>query len=198
MCIGLRDAQGCAQSFNAISWQKDEKMVQAAIQKVGGGVALAQTPPVFQRFVRFGLADLSRHGAWLVPRLVKSLNRFYWDAKEGAIHDKSEQQIAGWLRSLVDSREHLFLCSENAVGCAEMWRVGGIADPISVRERFVLARSDKHIAEAALFYDECVRWARSLGAEVVFVEEETDVPHDTIKDRIGRLYTRQQTFVRLS
>lgn len=159
-------------------------MAQVALQKVGGGVAVASPPAEAPAIWRFSTADFTRHGAWLIPRLVKALGL-------------PEQRVAGWLSSMTDIPACLFLSSAHAVGLAEVYRAGMGLDPTVVRERFVLAESPKYIDEAAAFYVEFARWARSQALDTIFVEELTDVPHDTIKETLGRIFTRQQSFVRL-
>jgi len=136
---------------------------------------------------RFELGDLSRHGGWLIPRLVTAL-------------ELPEQRLGGWLRGMVDTNEHLFLTQDHSVALAEMQRANGLADKPIVRERFVLVEDPEnkdHVAEAAGFYDEFKRWAKNLGAEIIIVEELTNVPHETIKEKLGRIFTRQQQFARV-
>ena len=136
---------------------------------------------------RFELGDLSRHGGWLIPRLVTAL-------------ELPEQRLGGWLRSMIDNNEHLFLTQDHSVALAEMQRANGLADKPIVRERFVLAENPddvEHVKEAAGFYDEFHRWAKNLGAEIILVEELTNVPHDMIKEKLGRIFSRQQQFARV-
>jgi hypothetical protein len=152
-------------------------MPVAAVQRVG-----IERPAIS----RFELGDLSRHGGWLIPRLVTAL-------------ELPEQRLGGWLRSMIDTNEHLFLTQEHSVALAEMQRANGLADKPIVRERFVLAEdveNPEHIAEAAGFYDEFRRWAKNLGAEIILVEELSNVPHEMIKEKLGRIFTRQQQFTR--
>ena len=136
---------------------------------------------------RFELADLSRHGAWLVPRLVTAL-------------EVPEQRLAGWLRSVIGSNDYLCLAQEHSVGLAEMQRANGLADKPVIKERFVLCQDiDKpeYVKEAAGFYDEFKRWAKGMSAEVIIVGELTDVPIDMIKEKLGRIHTHQQQFARV-
>ena len=136
---------------------------------------------------RFELADLPRHGGWLIPRLVAAL-------------ELPEQRLAGWLRSLIESNEHLFLVQENSVALAEMQRANGLADKPLVRERFVLIEDiedEDQQKEAAAFYDEFRRWGKNLGAEIILVQELTNVPADMIKEKLGRIFSRQQQFARV-
>jgi hypothetical protein len=136
---------------------------------------------------RFDLGDLSRHGAWLVPRLTTAL-------------ELSEQRLGGWLRSMIDSSEYLFLVQEHSVALAELQRANGLADKPIVRERFVLCEdidNPEHVKEAAGFYDEFKRWAKSIGAEIILVEELSCVPHEAIKEKLGRIFIREQKFARV-
>ena len=136
---------------------------------------------------RFELGDLPRHGGWLIPRLVAAL-------------ELPEQRLAGWLRSLIESNEHLFLAQEHSVALAEMQRANGLADKPIVKERFVFAEDREnavHVKEAADFYDNFRRWAKDLGAEVIVVQELSDVPADMIKEKLGRIFQRQQQFARV-
>jgi hypothetical protein len=136
---------------------------------------------------RFEIGDLSRHGGWLIPKLVAAL-------------ELPEQRLGGWLRGMIDTNEHLFLTQEHSVALAELQRANGLADKPIVRERFVLAEdveNPEHVKEAAGFYDEFHRWAKNLGAEIIIVEELSNVPHELIKERLGRIYQRQQQFARV-
>jgi len=65
-----------------------------------------------------------------------------------------------------------------------------------VIERFVFAM-EGHVGEAAKFYLEAAKWAKSQSIEQMIVEEMTDIPHDLIKDKLGRLSTKQQLIARL-
>ena len=73
------------------------------------------------------------------------------------------------------------------------------AKPI-VHERFVWVQNpeDKdQVKHAAAFYTEFLKWAKMLSAEVIIVEENTDVPHELVKERLGRIFQRQQQFARV-
>lgn len=140
---------------------------------------------------RFALADLSTCGRWLVPRLVDELKL-------------PETYVGAWLRNYVDSNEHLFLAAPasdiSMVVLFERRSDFGLEAATIVRERFVLVADPedrKLVTQAAFFYDDAVRWAKSLGCKIVEVENLTDVPHEAIAVHLGRLYTRQQTFARI-
>lgn len=141
-----------------------------------------QAPPAIRRFE---LPDIDRHGPWLIPRLTASFPHL------------TERNVLGWLKSLLYANEFKFLYAENSVGLAQMMQVSPLDPRPMVCERFVLARASEHVAEAAFFYADFAVWARHLGCEVMIVEELSDVPHDAIKEKIGRLFTRQQVFARL-
>jgi hypothetical protein len=96
----------------------------------------------------------------------------------------------------MESNEFLFLYQDHAVALATAARPHPLAPKPVVQEIFVLAEKE-HEAEAAVMYDEFARWARGLGIDTVVVEEMSDVPHDMIKEKLGRIFTRQQQFARL-
>lgn len=150
--------------------------------------AAAQQPAIeLFNIRRLDLADLSWCGAWLLPRLVTAL-------------ELPEQRIAGWLRSLIDTNENLILVQPHSVALATVERSNGLSDKPVVRERFVFVQDRdniEHVREAAGFYVEFARWAKNLGAGIILVEELTDVSHDLIKEKLGRVFTRQQQFARL-
>ena len=52
----------------------------------------------------------------------------------------------------------------------------------------------EHVEQALHFYTEVAKWAKHQGAKTIIVEELSDVPHEMIKDRMGRLLNRQQVF----
>lgn len=145
---------------------------------------LAPQPAVTIR--RFEIPDLDRHGRWIMRRLLKTYTHL------------NEQQMQGWLRGLIYSPEYLFLYQPHAVAMAQLLRPNPLDPKSVVWERFVFAE-EGHVEEAASFYSEFQRWAKSQNptVEVIIVNEMTDVPQEMIKDRIGRLFSRQQWFVRL-
>lgn len=150
-------------------------------------VALERTGIERPAISRFELGDLSRHGGWLIPRLVTAL-------------ELPEQRLGGWLRSVIDSNEYLFLAQEHSVALAQVQNANGLADKPIVRERFVLIQDVESVPqqkEAADFYDNFRQWAKSLGSQVILVQELSDVPGDMIKEKLGRIFSRQQQFARL-
>lgn len=136
---------------------------------------------------RFQIPDLNTHGAWVLPRLEQTYNL-------------QERVALSWLRALINDNTSLFLFQDTAVALAQIESVNTLQGTPLVRERFVWCRDkeDKdQVALAAHFYDAIAHWGKSQGAEIMVVEESSDVPHDMIKQHIGRIFTRQQQFVRL-
>lgn len=133
---------------------------------------------------RFGGADLSRHGGWIMRRLLK------------AYEHQSERSLAGWLRGIVSDNSSLFLCQEHAVALFQVLSVHSLEHKPWVWERFVFAEQG-YEKEAAEFYTEAERWAKAQGVEQIVVEQMSDCSHDLIKDKLGRLFTRQQIFARV-
>jgi hypothetical protein len=151
-------------------------------------MALALVKPAPAAIRRFQTPDLSKHGGWMLPRLCKAYPLI------------SEGRIAGWLQGLIYSNEFLFLYQDHAVALAQRFFPDALQSIPVITEKFVFVENPEdpeQQASAALFYDEFHRWAKNQGILTIIVEELSDVPHDTIKERLGRLYTRQQTFARL-
>lgn len=133
---------------------------------------------------RFELPDLNTHGGWMIPRLAKMFPHL------------SEQQLAGYLRGLIYDPESMFLYCDNAIGLAQVVRSHTLQPEPAIWERFVLARSDAHVDEAAEFYADFQRWAKHHGATAIVISEQTDVPIDSIKEKLGRLFERKQMFAK--
>ena len=137
---------------------------------------------------RFEDPDLSRHGGWIMKRLI---NRF---------PHHNERFMANYLRSIIASNEYLFLYQDNAVALAQMVRTKTLdASPV-VQEIFVWAEDPEnalHVQTAAHFYDRILDWAKSAGIDKIIIEEDSDVPHEKIKERLGRIFQAQTQFVRL-
>lgn len=136
---------------------------------------------------RFQIPDLNTHGAWLVPRLEQAFGL-------------NERQSASWLRTLIYSNDSLFLFHPDAVALAQTDTTNTLQPKPVVRERFVWCRDreDKEQQkEAARFYAMFVDWAKHQGAEIMLVGEMTDVPNESMKVHTGRIFMRQQQFVRI-
>lgn len=137
---------------------------------------------------RFEVADLSRHGPWLMKRFAAKFP------------DLAEQHIGGYLRGLTTANASLFLYQDDAVALAEVTFSAGIKRAMQVQERFVWVedRSDKDQLEcAADFYDNIKAWAKSMGAERIIVCEDTDVPKTLIEARLGRVFDTKISHARV-
>lgn len=137
---------------------------------------------------RFDTADLSQHGAWIMPRMLQAFPHL------------NERGVATFLQTVNYNNEFLFLFAETGVALAQIMSAHTLTAKPIVYERFVwVANKDdkEQVKHAAEFYTEFNKWARSQSAEVIIVEENTDVPHDMIKEKLGRIFTRQQQFARV-
>lgn len=150
--------------------------------------ALAIVSPAPVAIRRFDTADLSKHGAWILPRMMKTYSHL------------GERAVAGFLQTINYSSEYCLLYADHGVALAQVMSAHSLDATPVVYERFVWVENpeDKdQVKAAAEFYVEFARWAKSLGASVIIVEENTDVPHDMIKEKLGRIFTRQQQFARI-
>jgi hypothetical protein len=146
--------------------------------------AIVETPIIR----RFEIPDLARHGKWIMPRLMLAFPHL------------GERAAAGFLNSIVYNNEHLFLYQPHAVALAQVISSHSLTAKPIIFERFVWVENpdDKEqVAAAADFYDHFVKWGKQMSVEVMIVEEMSDVPHDLIKQHAGRIFNRQQQFVRL-
>jgi hypothetical protein len=137
---------------------------------------------------RFEVADLSKHGPWLLKRFAAKFP------------DLTESQIGGYLRGLTTANASMFLYQENAVALAEVVYSAGIKRSMIVQERFVWVedRTDKdQLEDAADLYDHMRAWAQGLGAERIIVCEDSDVPKTLIEQRLGRLFDTKISHARI-
>ena len=133
---------------------------------------------------RFQMPDLKDHGSWITERLIA-----LWP-------HHNEHTLFGFLRGVLSSNEFLFLYQDHAVALATVAHPHPLQPKPFVQEIFVLAE-EGYQAEAASMYTEFARWAKLRGIDTIVVQEMSDVPADLIKDRLGRIFTRQQQFVRI-
>ena len=153
--------------------------------------APAPTPAVIHEpaFVRrFEMADLNTHGGWL----LKSLQQ--------AFPEMTETYVAGWLRGLLYSNEHLFLYQDNAVALAQTVSAPGIKSYKLIQEQFVWVedKADKQqLEDAADFYIHFQVWAQRQGVERMIVMENSDVPKAKVEERLGRLFDTKVTHARV-
>jgi hypothetical protein len=142
--------------------------------------------PAFIR--RFELADLSRHGPWLLKRFAAKFPEF------------AERQIAGYLSGMIVNNEHQFLYQDHAVALAQIVLSPGIKPVRVIQERFVWVedREDKQqLSDAADFYDQFKLWARRQDVERIIVCEDTDVPKTLIEARLGRVFDTKVSYARM-
>ena len=133
---------------------------------------------------RFGTADLSKHGGWIMKRLLK------------AFPHQNERGLASWLRETVNSNTSLFLYLDHGVALFQVANANVLEHKPMVYERFVFAE-EGHAQEAVEFYGQAYEWAKNLGVDQIVVEVQTDIPHDMIFKKLGRLYSRQQIFAKV-
>lgn len=134
---------------------------------------------------RFQVPDLDRHRGWMIARL------------KAAYPHLNDANLVGWIRNVIYSPEYLFLYQENSAALFQVISSHTLQPQPLVEERFVFVEDKEnkdHIEQAAAFYTEVAKWSKHQGATTIVVEELSDVPHEMIKDKLGRLLTRQQVF----
>jgi hypothetical protein len=137
---------------------------------------------------RFGTADLSQHGPWIMLRLTQMLP------------EVDEHWLAGWLRGLIYDNGHLFLYQEHAVCLAQIVTLPSIKPTKVIQERFVWIEDKTSRAQqeaAADFYEDIALWAINLRIDRMLVCENTDVPKADIEKRVGRIFNTTICHVRL-
>jgi hypothetical protein len=137
---------------------------------------------------RFQLPDMDRQREWLMPRLQKAY-----------VH-LNDRQLIGWLRAIVYSQEFMFLFSDDCCGLFQVMSAHTLSPQPVIYERFVFIADKDSVTlqqRAGDFYHEVRRWAEHHGAGAIIVEQMTDVPHEVIRDRLGRLLQRQEWFYKL-
>jgi len=139
---------------------------------------------------RFELPDLYQHGGWIKTRLLTKFPHL------------NEVSIIGWLKSALYDHSSLFLYQEHSVALAQTLKLHTLEPAPVVHERFVWCKDPKdpdHQAEAAVFYERFLAWAKHQSCSAMIIEEASDVPHELIIKKLGdkRIMNRQQAFVRL-
>ena len=137
---------------------------------------------------RFSTADLTTHGAWIVPRMMKVFPHL------------NERAVASFLQNIEYNNEYCFLFCDDSVALAQVVQSHALTGPSVVYERFVWCENPEDKAQqrhAAEFYVYIRRWAKQMGIDTLIVEESSDVPHDLVKEKLGRIFARQQQFARL-
>ena len=137
---------------------------------------------------KFDTADLSQHGKWIMPRMLKAYPHL------------NERGVATLLQNVIYNNEFLFLFQDDSVALAQVISAHALAGNPVIYERFVWCEKPDDKAQqvrAAEFYEHIRRWAKTQNVEVLIVEENTDVPHDMVKEKLGRIFQRQQQFARI-
>lgn len=138
---------------------------------------------------RFEIPDLDTHAAWLLPRLQQAFPHL------------NDRALVGFLRGIVYNNEYLFLYQTDAVALAQVMSEHTLQPKKAVWERFVWIRDAQDKAQqaaGAFMYDRFRDWAKGLGAETIVVEEMSDVPHEMVRQHLGRVFNRQQQFARVA
>src|ERR1700675_4603352 len=115
---------------------------------------------------RFDTADLSQHGKWIVPRMTQTYPHM------------NERAVATFLQNVLWNNEYLILYQDTGVALAQVMSSHTLHAKPVIYERFVWCenKEDKQqVKNAAEFYTEFLRWAKRLSADVMIVEENTDV-----------------------
>ena len=154
-------------------------------------VALATGPKVetpvplqTQGIRRFAEADLMKHGQWIMKRLFKEYP------------NQTDRSLIGWLKNLLFDNASWFMYQDNSVALFQVTSAFSLAHKPMVIERFVFAKQNFE-TEALEFYVEVEKWAKSMSVNEIIVEQLSDVPHDMIKNKLGRLFTKQQVIMRV-
>ena len=137
---------------------------------------------------RFQVPDLDRHRGWMIARL------------KTAYPHLNDANLVGWIRNVIYSPEYLFLYQDNSAALFQVLSSHTLRPDPLVQESFVFCEdkeNPEHVEQASNFYAEVAKWSKHQGARTIIVEELTDVPHDMIKDKLGRLTNRQQVFHRM-
>ena len=150
----------------------------AAVEK------LEELPNTIRRFQE---PDLCKH-TWIMKRLTERFPHH------------NERSLATFLRGLFASNEYLFLYSDTGCALAQVISTFTLeAEPI-VQERFVWCEDPNNalqVAAAAEFYSTIEHWAKGMGVSKMIVEDWSDVPHEKIREKLGRLFTTQMIFARV-
>lgn len=141
--------------------------------------------PFIRRFER---PDIDRHAAWFIPRMLKTYPHL------------TDRSIQTWLFNILDSNEFMFLFQETGIALAQYVQYGLRAEGI-VEEQFVWVadpKDDVQVAQAAHFYPHFYEWAKRKSLTTVVVEENSDVPHELVKEKLGRrLFERKLIYARV-
>ncbi len=137
---------------------------------------------------RFERPDVERHGQWLVPRFVKAFPHL------------SNHPALSFMVNVIYSNEFMFLYQPHGVALAQVVTEHVLQPEPIVWERFAFLEDPtdprQHV-EGAEFYTEFERWAKQKQAKLLVVEQQSDVPRDVIKERLGRIYVQETMIARV-
>lgn len=148
-----------------------------------------EPPKVIPEIRRFELPDLDRHARWFMPRFLEKFSHL------------TERQAVGFLRGVLYENQFLFLFWDHGVALAQTMNDHALAGqkPI-IWERFVFIEDPKnpvHQQAGSYFYEHMARWAKRQGVEVIRLENATDIPHELIKERLGRVLSVEEKFAKV-
>lgn len=146
---------------------------------------LEREPPFIRRFER---PDIDKHAAWFIPRLIKNFPHL------------NERSAYTWLLNILNSNEMLFLYLDHGIALAQAVQYGLRPEAI-VEEQFVWIEdpmNKEQQEDASFVYLHFHEWAKRKGLAVMVIEENSNVPHETIGRRLEkRLFDRKQVFVKV-
>lgn len=137
---------------------------------------------------RFGVADLTEQGPWIMARLLK------------AYPNQNQRSVIGWLNIVIDQNEFLCLYQPHAVCFAERVATDRLSGKMVVREIFVWCEDPEnalYIQAAARFYLFMTDWAKQQGIDKVIVCEKSDVPIEDVRKQFTRLHEIKTHFARV-
>ncbi len=137
---------------------------------------------------RFERPDIERQGQWLVPRFLRSFP-----------HLNSHQALS-FMVNVLYSNEFMFLYQPHGVALAQLVSEHILQPEPVVWERFAFLEDPtdprQHV-EGAEFYTEFERWAKQKQVKQLVVEQQSDVPREVIKERLGRIFMQETMIARL-
>ena len=160
-----------------------------AVPNAVENLTLKPAPVVFGSDTRrFDLPDLDRHAAWFMPRFLKNYPHL------------NERAAIGFLRGVIYHNEFKFMFQEKGAALFQMMGAHSLDATQVVWERFVWVADPENKAytdAAAFFYKDALQWCKFKSVDIMMVEQNTDVPHEMIRQQIGRLYATEQKFARV-
>lgn len=110
-----------------------------------------------------------------------------------------DTHIINWLRTMSGTNgvsNYRFVCTKHAVALSE-YRNEHLTVQPTIIDHFVLVEEGADISEGEALYDDMKRWAMSIGAKEIRVNQKSDVPLEQIEDRIGKIVERREKYVKV-